>query len=115
MNEQVILIEPVPGTMLAESKDEARRFRTQKILPALERGDSVALDFALVGFATQSYVHALISEAIRRYKDDIYDRLTFRSCTKEVQEVVLTVFQYTMAAADAAAGLRPDIVNDDLT
>jgi hypothetical protein len=100
-------IRPVAGTLLAETKDEARDIRENRILPALEAGDSVTLDFRAVGFATQSYVHALISEAIRRYGEDAFERLAFTGCTEEVQQVILTVFEYTMAAVDAANGLSP--------
>jgi hypothetical protein len=105
VSRRTIKIRPVAGTLLAETKDEAKELRVKKILPALEAGEVVTLDFSEVGFATQSYVHALISEAIRRYGDDAFDRLLFKGCTEEVQQVVLTVFEYTMAAGDAAAGL----------
>lgn len=44
----------------AEDKEYARKLRREKILPALERDADVVLDFALVKYATQSFVHALI-------------------------------------------------------
>lgn len=90
MSERLIVVEPVPGTLLAETKDEAKRIRVNELLPALERGEIVTLDFSKVGFATQSYVHALISEAIRRYGDQAFDLLRFKGCSEEVQQVVLT-------------------------
>jgi hypothetical protein len=108
MNTRVVKIAPVPNTLLAETKDDAKRIRMEEILPALEGGENIELDFSDVGFATQSYVHALISEAIRRYGEESFDRISFRGCTEEVQQVVLTVFEYTMAAAEAAAGAALD-------
>lgn len=101
---KVIRISPIPGTGLAESKDDARAVRQEQILPALESGQVVRLDFVDVDFATQSFVHALISEAIRRYHADAFERMEFANCTDEVQQVVLTVFEYTLAASDAAEG-----------
>ncbi|MCG7415868.1 STAS-like domain-containing protein [Microbacterium aurum] len=102
MTTKRIKIEPVAGTLLAESKDEARELRVNTILPALERGDQVELDFTGVGFATQSFVHALISEAVRIYQDAAFDRLSFLGCSDEVRQVILTVFEYTIEASDAA-------------
>lgn len=102
-----VRIEPVPGTALAESKDEAKRVRQDIILPALSEGSVVLLDFADVEFATQSFIHALISDAIRRYGSQAFDLLEFANCSDEVRQIVLTVFEYTLDAADAAKGI-PD-------
>jgi STAS-like domain of unknown function (DUF4325) len=103
-----IKIEPVPGTGLAESKDDARSLREDEILPALSVNRSVELDFSRVEFATQSFMHALISDAIRRYGDGIFDLITFANCTDEVRQIVLTVFEYTIDASDASGGLQGD-------
>jgi DNA-binding transcriptional MerR regulator len=97
-----VKIRPVPGTRLAENKDDARHIRENYILPALKNADAVELDFHGIEFATQSFVHALISEAVRRYGEESFDRIKFTHCTEEVKEIVLTVFEYTFAAADAA-------------
>lgn len=77
-----------------ENKDVARDLRVQKIMPALKRGETVRLDFEGVSGATQSFVHALISEAIRKYGDDVYDRLLFLNCSEVVKEVVGIVADY---------------------
>lgn len=107
MSKQVktLLIEPVPGTALAESKDEAKKVRQTVILPALGRGLKVCLDFSRVDFATQSFIHALISDAIRRYGDETFELLEFKNCSDEVREIVMTVFEYTLDAAEAAKGV----------
>ncbi len=101
-----IVVAPVPGTTLAESKDEAKKLRESKILPALEAGKSAQLDFGKVEFATQSFIHALVSEAIRRHGENAFDLLEFSNCSEEVRQIVLTVFEYTLDAAEAAEGLR---------
>ena len=107
MKTKRITIEPVPGTGLAESKDDARRLREAEILPALAANQLLELNFAKVEFATQSFIHALISDAIRAYGDEIFERITFSNCTDEVRQIVLTVFEYTMDASDASEGLQP--------
>lgn len=103
MKTERISVRPVPGTLIAESKDDARAIRQSKLLPALERGNRVQIDFGQVGFATQSFIHALLSEAIRTYGDSSFDLISFVNCTSAVREVILTVFEYTLAAADVAA------------
>lgn len=97
-----ITIVPIPGTALAEDKDDAKRLRDERILPALQAGHTVELDFAGVELATQSYVHALISEAVRRTGDGVFDLLKFRNAGPGVQNVVVAVFEYTRTAAAAA-------------
>jgi hypothetical protein len=88
-----ILIKAKAGTF-AENKDVARDLRLDKIMPALAKGQKVTLDFAEVTGATQSFVHALISEAIREYGDDVYDSLYFKNCNDTVKEIVNIVAEY---------------------
>jgi hypothetical protein len=78
----------------AENKDVARTIRIEDILPYLEKGESVTLDFKGVSGATQSFIHALISEAIRIYGDEVYDKLVFKNCSPEIQEIVNIVADY---------------------
>jgi hypothetical protein len=103
----IIEIRSSRGTKLAENKDQAQAIRVEKILPSLENGEPVVLDFGAVNLATQSYVHALISEAIRTYGDNAFTLLSFRHCNEAIQQVVLTVFEYTLAAAEAAQPRLP--------
>lgn len=104
-----IRIEPVPGTTLAEDKDAARQIREEKILPALGRDERVILDFAHVEIATQSYIHALVSDPIHRYGDRALELIEFRSCTDELRQLILTVVEYTLMAVETAEanGDRP--------
>jgi hypothetical protein len=95
---RTIIIQPIRGTRFAEDKDEARELRTSSVLPALAAGERVVLDFGEVDLCTQSFMHALISEAIRRLGEGAFDRLEFKNCTEAVRQVVLTVFDYSLAA-----------------
>lgn len=101
---KTIKISPVPGTTLAENKDDAARLRDDVVLPALAEGEGVRLDFGGIETATQSYVHALVAEAVRRYGDRAFDLLEFKHCAPGVQHIVRTVFEYTLLAQANAAG-----------
>ncbi len=78
----------------AENKDIARDIRLQKIIPALERGEEVVLDFESVSGATQSFIHALISDVFRLYGSDTLDHITFKNCNETVQKVITIVSEY---------------------
>ena len=77
-----------------ENKDKARDVRIEKIMPVLAQGKEVVLDFEGVSGVTQSFIHALISEPIRQYGDDVYDYLKFANCTDVVREVINIVADY---------------------
>lgn len=78
----------------AENKDVARDLRLNKIAPVLKKGGEVTLDFGNVSGATQSFIHALISELIREYGDDVFDRLYFQNCSPTVQQIINIVADY---------------------
>ncbi len=78
----------------AENKDIARSLRVKKIIPAIEKKQKIILNFAKVRGATQSFIHALISDAIRKYGNDVFDHLLFKNCSPIVKEVVNIVAEY---------------------
>ena len=78
----------------AENKDLARDIRIKEITPALVRGDEVVLDFAGVDSATQSFIHALISELMRRQGAEVLDRIVFKNCGESVKGVISIVTRY---------------------
>lgn len=88
----------IPATVgrFAENKDEARLIRIEKILPALERRKQVALDFSQVGYATQSFIHALIGEALQRYREEALEFLEFRNCSPAIRSVIELVVDYSL-------------------
>jgi hypothetical protein len=83
----------------AEDKDVAARLREECVRPSVERGDEVTLDFTGVRLATQSFVHALISDVLRRRGEDALKVLTFKGCSKEVKGIIGTVVQYSLEGA----------------
>lgn len=78
----------------AENKDIARDMRIKEIIPALENGKDIVLDFNHIDAATQSFMHALISDLIRKYGNEILDRVNFKSCNKNVQKIIMIVTDY---------------------
>ena len=84
---------PLVGSF-AENKDAARDIRRSKINPALKNNEEIVLDFEGVESATQSFIHALISEVIREYGVDVLDRITFKNCSETIQKIIAIVVDY---------------------
>jgi len=82
----------------AENKDVARALRIEQIMSAIEKGQTVVLDFAKVSGATQSFVHALISELFRQFGVSVLDRLEFKNCNETVKKIILIVCEYMQEA-----------------
>lgn len=84
---------PIVGSF-AENKDLAREVRLKKIIPLLEKNQDVALDFQDIDSATQSFIHALISDLIRNYGAEVLDRLYFKNCSETVRKIIQIVVDY---------------------
>jgi hypothetical protein len=78
----------------AENKDLARDVRIKQIIPALENSEEVVLDFEQIDAATQSFVHALISDLIRKYGIEVLDSVSFKSCNDKIQKIISIVIDY---------------------
>ena len=77
-----------------EDKDAAREIRQSEILPAIENGDDVVLDFAGMSGVTQSFIHALIAEPIMRYRDEAFMHLHFLDANRDIAEIISIVYRY---------------------
>jgi len=82
----------------AENKDVARDIRLNHIIPALDRNEEVIIDFEGIDATTQSFIHALISDLIRKYGNDVLDRIYFRNCNESVKKIVGIVADYMQEA-----------------
>jgi hypothetical protein len=78
----------------AENKDTARKIRLEFIFPAIEKGSNVVLDFLGVDSSTQSFIHALISELIRKRGVDILDVVSFGNCNETIRKIISIVVEY---------------------
>lgn len=84
----------------AENKDVARNLRINELIPALEGNEEILLDFERVDAATQSFVHALISDLLRRYGSNVLDRIQFKSCNETVKKIITIVTDYMQEGMD---------------
>lgn len=78
----------------AENKDLARQLRRGCILPTLNSKEDVILNFKGVNGATQSFIHALISEIIREKGIDVLDNIIFKNCNTTIKKIINIVVEY---------------------
>lgn len=78
----------------AENKDIAKNLRIDIIEPEMKIGNKVTIDFDNVTSATQSFIHALISEVIRVFGVDIIDNLLFKNCNDQIKTIIRIVIEY---------------------
>jgi hypothetical protein len=97
---KTILLAEVVGEF-AEDKDAAAKLRREVILPALASGETVEIDFAGVSLTTQSFIHALISQALREHGEEALARMKFKNCQTAPRGIVETVVQYVLESREA--------------
>ena len=78
----------------ADNKDLARELRLNKLIPALEKNQNVIIDFEQVEGATQSFIHALISDLIRKYGNEVIEKIQFKSCNETIKGIITIVVDY---------------------
>ena len=83
----------------AENKDVARDLRLREIIPALDKGEDVVLSFERVDAVTQSFIHALISDLMRKRGGDVLEHLEFNSCNDTVKKIITIVVDYMQEGA----------------
>ena len=88
-----IKLKPIVGAF-AENKDKAKEIRIKKINPVLKKGGTIELDFEDVTSATQSFIHALISQLIRQYGIEILDKIQFKNCNNTLKKIIEIVTDY---------------------
>lgn len=86
--------------VFAENKDKAKKIRIETIMPALSRGEEIELDFSGVNGATQSFIHALISEPIREFGDGAYEKLIYSNAGINVRKIIGIVYRYMQESMD---------------
>jgi hypothetical protein len=86
----------------AENKEIAKKLRIEEIMPTLSMGGSAVIDFAGVNGATQSFIHALISDAIRQFRDAAYDNLYYKNANPEIQDIISIVYRYMQESLSGA-------------
>lgn len=84
----------------AENKDKAREIRLKQIMPALKKGENIILDFSGIDSATQSFMHALLSDTMRQHGIEVIDKIQFKSCSNTVQKIITIVLEYMQESLD---------------
>jgi hypothetical protein len=82
----------------AENKDVGRQIRIERIMPALQEGGRVILNFEKVDRATQSFIHSLLSDPIRKFGEKALDMVLFKDCSGDVIKIVSFVTDYLQDA-----------------
>lgn len=90
---KIIRIQEVAGTF-AENKDIAKKLRMEEVMPALSKNQDITFDFENVQGATQSFIHALISDPIREFKEKAFDHLLYKNANEDIQEIISIVYRY---------------------
>lgn len=96
---KIIKLQKIVGNF-AENKDKAKRLRVETIMPALSRGDEVIIDFEGIKGATQSFIHALVSEPIRELTEVAFDKLAYKNANDEIKAIISIVYRYMQESLD---------------
>jgi hypothetical protein len=91
-----------------DDKDAAKSIRMETVIPALERNQKVIIDFGNVTASTQSFVHALVGEALNRFKEPVLENLEFRNCSPQVKSLIELVVDYSLGGFNAPPKLKSE-------
>ena len=84
---------PLVGSF-AENKDLARKIRLEELIPNIKEQEEVTFDFEGIDSATQSFIHALISDLIRNYGSEVLDQIYFQNCNDVLKQIINIVVEY---------------------
>ena len=88
--------------VFAENKDIAKDLRLKILTPALKRGETVVINFEKVEGATQSFIHALISELMRQFGSEILDQIQFQGCNETIKAIISIVVDYMQESDESS-------------
>ncbi len=100
----MIKMRQIIGSSFADNKDIAKRIRIEQIMPALSKEKEVVIDFDGVSGATQSFIHALISDPIREFRDIAYTNLVFKNANDDVRAIISIVYRYMQESLSGEEG-----------
>ena len=97
---EINIYERIGKKDFAENKDIGKDIRIEEIMPELEKNNKVILNFDKIDRATQSFIHSLISDPIRRYGDHCLELMLFKNCNDKVKAMIKIVLGYLQDAID---------------
>jgi len=77
-----------------ENKDIAKQVRIRELMPNLSKGNEIVIDFSGMTGATQSFIHALISDPIRQFNDRAFDAISYKNTNSDIREIISIVYRY---------------------
>ena len=96
---KIKIFERVGNRDFAENKDIGQEIRIKEVFPQLKIGEEIILDFERVKKASQSFIHSLISDAIRQHgAKKALKLIVFKNCSDEVREMIGLVVNYMQDA-----------------
>ncbi len=101
---QINIYERTGNKDFAENKDIGKDIRINDIMPELEKRSAVVLNFEQIDRASQSFIHSLISDPIRKYGDEALEFLLFKNCNDKVKGMIKIVLGYLQDALDNKEG-----------
>lgn len=78
---------------IAENVELAKQLKERALLPKVNNGEMLIIDWEGVRFVTQSFVHALLSDVFKVRGS--LTRLSFRNCNNSVEESIRMVAAYS--------------------
>lgn len=94
-NTHTISIYKLTGSF-AEDKDIAKNIRINTLWPNIKKKVKTEVDFKKVDDATQSFIHALISDLIRETQGEVLDIIYFKNCNQTVKKIINIVVDYML-------------------
>jgi len=99
MRKKIVNMKKIAGAF-AENKEIAKEIRINMILPELLKGNDVIFNFKYVDGVTQSFIHAMISEPIREFRDDAFEKLYYKNANDNVKKIISIVYRYMQESLD---------------
>ena len=101
---EILIFEKIGNKDFAENKDVGQKIRIKEIMPQLEIDEEVILNFDKIHRASQSFIHSLISDPIRKYGvDKTLKLITFKSCNNSVKQIIGIVLDYMQDALNRSS------------
>ncbi|MCG8430900.1 MAG: STAS-like domain-containing protein [Candidatus Omnitrophica bacterium] len=96
---EINIYELIGNADFAENKDIGQEIRVKYVMPQLKIGEEVTLNFDKINKASQSFIHSIISEPIRKYGiDTTLQLIVFKSCNNAVKQIIGIVLEYMQDA-----------------
>ena len=77
----------------AEDKDAAISFRDRDLIPAIQEGKRIELDFRGVETVPHSFLNALLATPVQRLGIKAYQWIRIYNATGSIHEIIRTIFE----------------------